>query len=159
MLFNWLLYLLAAGALIWSWQRDREKTRRALQITGRQLVNLFPALLGIIGLIGLMLALVPREIIAHFLGDNSWGGILTAALAGSIVLLPAFIAFPLGSSLLAAGASIKAVACFLTTVLMVGIITAPMEIQLFGKQFTLWRNLSGFVAALLIGLIMGVILR
>lgn len=78
---------------------------------------------------------------------------------GNIKVYPAFIGFPLAASLLEAGASLVAVACFITTVLMVGVITAPMEMELFGKRFTIWHNNAGLVMALAIGGIMGVILQ
>ncbi|AGL02179.1 hypothetical protein [Desulfoscipio gibsoniae] len=158
-MFNAVLFILAAVALIVSWRKDREKTGKALQIAKKQLLNLLPSMLGIIGLIGLMLALVPREVIAGFLGNDSPLGIFIISIIGSITLIPAFIGFPLGASLIDAGASVTAVACFLTTVLMVGVVTAPMEIELFGKRFTIWRNLLGLVMALVIGIIMGVVLQ
>lgn len=157
-MFNVVLFTLAAVALIISWRKDQEKTGKALKIAKKSFLNLLPSMLGIIGLIGLMLALVPREAIAGLFGNNSPLGILLITVIGSITLIPAFIGFPLASSLVAAGASVTAVACFVTTVLMVGVITAPMEIELFGKRFTIWRNSVGLVTALIIGGIMGMIL-
>ncbi|HHW43411.1 MAG TPA: permease [Desulfotomaculum sp.] len=159
MLFNVILFVLAAGALAASYHRDRQKTKKALAIARKSFGNILPSMLGIIGLIGLMLALVPREIIAGLFGNNSPGGILLISLAGAVTLMPAFIAFPLAASLLQAGASVMAVAGFITTLLMVGIITAPMEIAYFGRKFTFWRNMIGFILALLIGAVMGVFLR
>lgn len=158
-MFNIILFVSAAIGLLVSSQKDKEKTAQAIKKAVNSFFNLLPSLLGIIGLIGLMLALVPRELIAGFFGDNSPAGILVISAIGSITLLPAFIAFPLASSLLDAGASIVAVACFITTVLMVGIITAPMEIEYFGRKFTLWRNLSALVLAVIIGALIGVILH
>lgn len=158
-MFNILLFVLALVALSVSWRKDREKTGKALQLAKKQLFNLLPSMLGIIGLIGLMMALVPREVIAGFFGNDSLPGILVISLIGTIILIPAFIGFPLGASLMDAGASVTAVACFLTTVLMVGVVTAPMEIELFGKRFTVWRNIFGLIMALVIGFIMGAILQ
>lgn len=158
-MFNIILFIAAGLALFVSWRRDREKTRKALQIAKKSFINLLPGMLGIIGLIGLMLALLPGEVISRFLGNDSLAGILVISLIGSITLIPAFIGFPLASSLVEAGASITAVACFITTVLMVGVITTPMEIKHFGKRFTVIRNLAGLVTALVIGLVMGVILQ
>jgi len=158
-MFNATLFVLAAMALTVSWHKDRVKTRQALQLAKKQLFNLLPSMLGIIGLIGLMLALVPREVIAGFFGNDSPLGILAISLVGSITMIPAFIGFPLGASLIDAGVSVTAVACFLTTVLMVGMVTAPMEMELFGKRFTIWRNALGLMTALVIGIIMGAILQ
>jgi hypothetical protein len=41
---------------------------------------------------------------------------------------------------------------------MVGLVTAPMEIKTLGRKFTLLRNGLGFISALVIAVIMGVIL-
>ncbi|MGQ5711267.1 hypothetical protein [Desulforudis sp. DRI-14] len=70
-----------------------------MKIAQKQFLNIFPGMLGIIGLIGLMLALVPREIIQSLFGNDSLVGILLISAVGSITLMPAFIAFPLASSL------------------------------------------------------------
>lgn len=159
MLFNLILYLLAAGALLYSFRRDRQKTKKALQAAGNSFLNMLPAMLGIIGLIGIMLALVPPEVIAGLFGSNNPFGMLLISFAGAVTLIPAFVAFPLAASFLQAGASITAVAIFITTLLMVGVITAPLEMTFFGKKFTLWRNALGFALALVIGALMGVILQ
>lgn len=159
MFFNLVLYLLAAGALLYSFRRDRQKTKKALKMAGNSFLNMLPAMLGIIGLIGVILALVPQEVIADLFGSNSPFGILLISLAGAVTLIPAFIAFPLAASLLQAGAGLTAVAIFITTLLMVGVITAPLEMTFFGKKFTLWRNALGFALALVIGALMGVILQ
>lgn len=52
----------------------------------------------------------------------------------------------------------SAIAAFVTTLVMVGVITAPLEMKFFGKKFTFWRNLLSFIFALIIALIMGAIL-
>jgi len=41
---------------------------------------------------------------------------------------------------------------------MVGFVTAPIEIEHFGKRFTIVRNVLSFIAAILISLGMGLIL-
>lgn len=158
-MFNIVLFILAVLAVLYSYKKDRAKTVQALKIAYKSFVNLLPAILGIIGLIGLILVLVPNELIAELFGNNSPTGILIISIIGSITLIPAFIAFPLAASILDAGAGITAVSCFITTLLMVGIITAPLEAEIFGKKFTIIRNSLGFVLALVIGFTMGVILR
>ncbi|MGC7847554.1 permease [Desulforudis sp. 1088] len=158
-MFNVTLFVLTIAVLVYSYRKDMNKSRQALKIAQKQFLNIFPGMLGIIGLIGLMLALVPREIIQSLFGNDSLVGILLISAVGSITLMPAFIAFPLASSLLEAGASVTAVACFITTLLMVGTLTAPLEAQYFGKKFTILRNGFGLLFALIIGFTMGAVLR
>ena len=78
--------------------------------------------------------------------------------AGVAIMLALAIAFPLVGSLATLGAPPAALATFVTTLTMVGLVTAPMEISHFGRRFTLLRQGLSFAAAILIGLAMGVFL-
>ncbi len=149
----------ALGCLVFSFVKNREKTVKALRIAVRSALNLAPTLLGILVLIGLLLGFVPAETIGKIVGEGSGvTGVLTAGLLGSVLHIPAIIAFPLGGSLLVTGASVTVVAVFITTLTMVGFVTLPMEIRVLGLRFALWRNGLSLVAALIIGILMGVVL-
>jgi len=60
--------------------------------------------------------------------------------------------------LLKNGASVTLVAGFLTTLLMVGVVTLPMEVRYFGWRTALFRNGLSFVGAVGIALAMGRVL-
>ena len=85
-------------------------------------------------------------------------GFLIAAGVGSIALIPAFISYPIAAGLLQQGATYAVVATFMTTLMMVGIVTLPLEIQYLGKRAAILRNSLNFVAAITIGLAIGLIL-
>ncbi|ACD93868.1 diguanylate cyclase family protein [Trichlorobacter lovleyi] len=152
------LYGMTAVALLLSWWFDREKTHRALKIGARSLYVLLPKILGMIALVGLVLALVPPELITRLFSFRGIGGFVLVAAIGAIITMPAPIAFPLVGSLLRLGAAPATLATFVTTLTMVGIITAPIEISYFGRRFTLIRQSLSFVTAIIIGLLMGVFL-
>jgi uncharacterized membrane protein YraQ (UPF0718 family) len=98
-------------------------------------------------------------LLVKYLGTKSgvWGFIISA-LVGSIALIPAFICYPLCSILLQNGVSYPIVSVFITTLMMVGIITLPVEIKFFGIRVSVVRNLLSFIGALIIGIIMGLLL-
>ena len=77
---------------------------------------------------------------------------------GSLITMPGPIAFPLAGSLLKLGAPPATLAAFITTLTMVGIVTAPIEISYFGKRFTIMRQSLSFITAILIGILMGIFL-
>ena len=115
--------------------------------------------LNILILISLLLYIIPPSIISNYLGESSGVlGFLTAAVVGSIALIPGFISYPIAASLIQQGASYTVVATFMTTLMMVGIVTLPLEIKYFGKTVAVSRNALNFVAAIIIGLVVGMIL-
>ena len=159
-MFIAVIWGIAGAGLLLSWTKSREKTRAALRFFRRSFLSLAPSIVAIIWTIGFILTFLPSGLILKTIGrDAGFQGVIMAAAFGSVVLIPAFIAFPLAASFLRQGADVGAIAAFVTTLVMVGVITAPLEMKFFGKKFTLWRNSLSFVFALAIALVMGVFLR
>ncbi|MEA5031682.1 MAG: permease [Sphaerochaeta sp.] len=153
------IYGLLAVGLIVSLIKSREKTMKAFRIAGKAFAKTAPSLLTVLGIVGLTLGILTPETIAKLVGAEA--GImatLIASILGAITLIPSLVAFPLAGSLLRSGATVMTISAFVTTLVMVGVVTAPMEIKELGKKFTLLRNGLGFLAALLIALVMGVVL-
>ena len=139
--------------------KSKKKTVEAMKKSKGMMGSMLGEIIAIIFLIGLVLAFLPPETIKSVLGSsNTTVATIVAALAGSVTLIPAFVAFPLVGSLVNVGASIVPAVAFLTTLTMVGVVTFPLEKKEFGLKFTLLRNTLSFVAALGIAAVMGVIL-
>jgi len=155
MLFTIALYVLAFIGLVLSLVKNRQKTRMALQKSWKAFESMLPQMLVILVLIGFMLAMMDAKIIAALIGESSGGtGLLVAGAAGSITLIPGFVAFPLAGALLETGAGLAPVVAFLSTLMMVGIVTLPAEIRVFGKKAALLRNGLAFLLSLLIAVAM-----
>ncbi len=153
------IYAFLVVCLALSIWKSREKTTQAFNLSAKALWNMAPNLLAIVGLVGLILGVLPPETISSLLGVEAGAAApIAAAIIGSITLIPALVSFPLAGSLLDSGATVITITVFITTLLMVGTVTAPMEIKALGKKFPLLRNGLSFIAALIIATVMGVIL-
>lgn len=127
-MFTYILYGLTIVLLLISFFKDRKKTLQALKKAWKAFENILPQFLAILLLIGLMLAVLSPETISSIISrESGWLGILLAALLGSITLIPGFIAFPLAAALLNNGAGLAQIAVFISTLMMVGIVTLPIE--------------------------------
>jgi uncharacterized membrane protein YraQ (UPF0718 family) len=153
------IYSLLAVTLGVSFYKDRKKTKKAFIVAKKGLIKMAPSLLTIIGIVGLILGILTPETISSLIGAEAgiWATMLGAIL-GALTLIPSLVAFPLAGSLLRAGATTMTISAFVTTLVMVGVITAPMEIKSLGKKFTLYRNGLSFLFAIIIAVIMGGIL-
>lgn len=152
-------YALAMIGLAVSFWKSKEKTKLALKKAWKSFENIMPQLLAILVLIGVMLAVLTPEQISRVLGSESgWLGVMIAAVIGSVTLIPGFVAFPLAAALLNSGAGYMQIAAFVSTLMMVGIVTMPLEKQFFGRKATIVRNGAAFVFSLIVALVMGVAL-
>lgn len=150
------IYGLLGLCLLASIRRSRAKTGQAFVVSLKALRRSAPSLLAVLGVVGLTLGLLPPETISALVGaEAGFSATMAAAILGALTLIPSLIAFPLAGSLLRSGATVMTISAFITTLVMVGIVTAPMEIRILGGKFTLLRNGLGFLAALVIAGIMG----
>ncbi|MEA3458620.1 MAG: permease, partial [Candidatus Thermoplasmatota archaeon] len=145
---------IAVAALILAFIKDKDKTAQSLKMALKSFIKMLPMVFILIIVIGLLLGFVPPDQISRFVGEQSGaGGVLLIGMMGAIMHIPSLLSFPLASSMLESGASITAVAAFITTLTMIGMITLPLEIKILGKKMALLRNGISFVIAILIAFI------
>ena len=138
---------------------DRDKTILGFKRGWQMFRKLLLPFLNILIIVSIALYFISPDTIEKYLGgDSGVGGFLIAAVVGSITLIPAFISYPIAAGLLQQGASYAVVGTFMTTLMMVGVVTLPLEIQYLGRRVAITRNALNFIAAIIIGLAIGVIL-
>jgi uncharacterized membrane protein YraQ (UPF0718 family) len=154
--FTLAMWIGTAIFLIFSFVKDRKKTKQALKMAFGLGKGMLVSILSIIFLIGLILTILPPQSIAEYIGNQSLLlATVTSAAFGTITLIPAFIAFPLVGTFVHAGVGVVPAVAFLTTLTMVGIVTFPLERREFGLKFTAIRNALSFIFAIIIALVMG----
>ena len=157
-MFSASLYLAALLLLVLSWRRSPQKTLTALKKAGRSCLNILPLFLGILICMGLLLAFVGEDSINAVIGrDSGILGILLSGVAGSILLVPAFAAYPAASELLRVTGAYAQITMLITTLMLVGIATIPLESKFFGLKATLLRNGMGLVYSFALALFMGIL--
>jgi uncharacterized membrane protein YraQ (UPF0718 family) len=150
---------LTSVALVLSLFSDKKKTFLGITRGLKMFMAILPVILNILILASIFLSLMPQETIARLLEKGSGtSGMLISAVIGSISLIPAFISYPLCGILLKCGVSYKVIAVFITTLMMVGVLTLPLEMKYFGVKVSLMRNALSFIGAIVIGLLMGIFL-
>ncbi|MCM8830366.1 MAG: permease [Candidatus Omnitrophica bacterium] len=154
-----ILIILTFVALIVSLIADRKRTVMGIKKGLKMFFGVLPMMLNVLILVSVFLYFVPKETLSNLLGKNSGVlGIGIAAALGSVALIPMFITYPLAAILLKSGVSYQVIAVFITTMLMVGVLTLPVEIKYFGLKVGIVRNALSFIGALIIGLVIGIFL-
>jgi uncharacterized membrane protein YraQ (UPF0718 family) len=124
-----ILYVIAAILIVVSAVKDRAKTKKALFKGLKSIEGILPQLIVMLIGIAVILALFDAETISRYLGSGSgFPGVLIAGLVGAITLIPGFVAFPAAGELLRNGAGVLQVATFVSSLMMVGVVTLPIAL-------------------------------
>lgn len=135
---------------------DRKKTIKGLKIGLKKIRKNSPVFLNMIILVAFSLYFISDELILRFLGDGSGAvGVALAGGLGSLAFMPGFVAFPLAGILLEKGVSYTVIAAFTTTLMMVGIVTYPVEKDFFGLKITVIRNSISLIMAIIVSIVIG----
>lgn len=151
-----ILYLFTAILLVISFFANKQKTLKSLNIALKKFMNILPAFGVMLILISVILYMFPQKYILQYLGSgNKYFSTIAASLIGSITLMPGFIAFPLAGILHQQGVSYTVLSAFTTTLMLVGIITFPIEKAYLGVKVTIIRNVICFFIAIVVALLTG----
>lgn len=135
---------------------NRRKTIDACSYSWRLFMSILPQLLLISLIVGLIFAMVSNETLVKLLSSgNGWLGLIISDVIGAIAIIPGVIAFPLAGQILTYGAGYSVIATFISSLMMVGVITFGMERDVFGTKIATWRNVLGFILSIIIGFTMG----
>ena len=146
------IIILTAVLTLISFVFDRKKTLKGIKKGMMMFFKILPTLLSVIIIVSVVLYLVSDEVLIKYLGkDAGLGAYVSAALIGSVSIIPGFIAYPLAGILLKTGVSFSVLSVFITTLKMVGILTNPIEARFFGLKTAIIRNSLSFIGAILVG--------
>jgi predicted Fe-Mo cluster-binding NifX family protein len=121
------------------------KGHEALRMAVKQFSGMFPVLAGVVLLVGLFQALLPRTfLMALFSGrpvrDTVWG-----ACVGSIFTGNPMASYVIGETLVKMDASLFGVTALMLSWVSVGIVQLPAEISALGARFAVIRNTAAFL--------------
>ena len=152
------LYVLTAVLLAISLVANRRRTIHALRIALKRFLRIAPAFAVMLVLVAVALYLLPESTMLRLLSpEHKWVGLAGAVGVGSISVMPGFIAFPLCGVLLERGALYMVLSAFSTTLMMVGVVTFPLERGYLGARLALVRNVVSLFIAIAVALVMGVV--
>lgn len=157
---SYIFYGFTIALLITSFLKDKRKTAKALKKAWKAFENILPEFLGVIILVGILLAVLNPQVISNIIGGESgWLGVILSAVVGAIALIPGFVAFPTAAMLLQNGAGYMQIGAFVSTLMMVGVVSAPVEAKYFGRKLTILRNLLAFLFSFIVAYIIGMVVR
>ena len=145
-LMTYILYGLCIVLTLVSFLKDKEKTKKAVINGIKSFEKIMPQFLSIVIVIAITLTILKPETISKLIGkDSGILGVLLSSIVGSIAMMPTFVAFSTGNTLLQNGAGYAQVSALITTLTMVGMLTLPLEAEYIGKKSAFYRTFFAFL--------------
>jgi len=148
------LYIVTIIALIISFIKSKEKTIKGIKKGAKKFNKILPKYLVLLMIISFVLLLSEDYIIEYLSRGNILIGTIASVVIGSITMMPGFIAYPLAGVLLERGVAYIILGGFVTSLMLVGVVTFPVEKEYFGTKATIIRNVFGFLIA--VGIAIGI---
>lgn len=139
----WLFAIIATGLSIFAYQRAPGLLLEGWKNGFKLLIKIFPVLILAFGISGLAQAIVPKEIVARWLGrESGWRGIWLGCLVGAITPGGPYTSFPVVAALYQAGAGLGTLVAYVTAWSLWAVARLPIEAALISPKFMLFRLLS-----------------
>ena len=146
--------VIAVALLYIAYQRGGGEHVVGLKSAGNLLVQILPLLIFAFIVAGMIQVLIPRELIAKWVGvESGLRGILIGSVLGGLMPGGPMTSLPVAAGLLRVGASIGTMVAFLTGWSLLAFTRLPMEIGIMGWKFSLIRLACVFFFPPIAGLI------
>lgn len=146
--------VIAVALLYIAYQRGSGEHVVGLKSAGNLLVQILPLLIFAFIVAGMIQVLIPRELIAKWVGvESGLRGILIGSVLGGLMPGGPMTSLPVAAGLLRVGASIGTMVAFLTGWSLLAFTRLPMEIGIMGWKFALIRMACVFFFPPIAGLI------
>jgi uncharacterized membrane protein YraQ (UPF0718 family) len=134
-------------------KRNRNAQKQAFFNTTRSFKKSLPILMGVLMLLALADALVPKQTYRLIFSGNWFYDPLMGAALGSITGGNPLTSYIIGGELRQEGVSMLAITAFIISWVTVGIIQLPAEMLMLGKKFAVVRNAVSFCTSIAIAIV------
>ncbi len=139
--------------------KDRNKLKKSAKKGIKTFFKNSIRIFSIFIIIGILQNFLTKENVSSFLLKfKGIKGIIAGLFTGAIMMGPVASGYPIADYVKENGGSVGLISSFLTSWVLLGIISISMEFKNLGKKFTILRNLFSIIIILLISLIMEIIL-
>ncbi|GAX87856.1 conserved hypothetical protein [Lebetimonas natsushimae] len=131
----------------------KEKIKNSLKNSFVNLCRIIPMILAVVGLVGLFKAYITPQILQKFFNGNVIHDVLMGVIAGGVSVGQPFLSYIIGGELLKEGVSLYAVTAFILSFVTLGVVQLPLQIEIFGKRFTILFNVLSFIFTIIVSIV------
>jgi len=152
-LSTWVLVIISLILLVYAIFRDKSLAIQGVKLAGSTIWNNLALLLASFLIAGLVQVLIPKEMIARWLGNQAGiKGIFIGCVAGGLIPGSPYAVFPIAGGLYQAGAGLGAMVGFISAWSLWSVSRLPVEIALISPKAAFTRYAITFIFPPIAGL-------
>jgi uncharacterized membrane protein YraQ (UPF0718 family) len=145
---------IAIALVVVAWSRHQGELYTGMKSSFDMTLSVLPLLIFGFIVAGMGQALIPREMLVRWVGEESgFRGLLIGTVAGGFIPGGPYVSLPIAAGLLKGGAGVGTMVAFLTSWSLWGVSRLPLEFPIMGPKFTLARLACTFFFPPIAGLL------
>jgi len=128
----------------------KEQIINSLKKASIGLAKITPMILAVIGLVGLFEAYITPKMLQNLFNGNLIHDEVIGIVSGAVSVGQPFLSYIIGGELLKDGVSYYAVTAFILSYVTLGVIQIPVQIESFGKRFTIVLNILSLIFSVIV---------
>ena len=118
----------------------------------KSFVSMMPMIVAVMLLVGIMKIFITKEMLLSFFTKNSFIDTLIGTFAGGVAVGNPVVSYIIGKELLDINVSLYATTAFMLSWVTLGVVQLPLEMEVLGIKFTIYRNILAFISTLIVSI-------
>ena len=118
----------------------------------KSFISMMPMIVAVMLLVGIMKTFITKEMLLSLFTKNSFIDTLIGIFAGGVAVGNPIVSYIIGKELLDIEVSLYAVTAFMLSWVTLGVVQLPLEMEVLGIKFTIYRNILAFVSTLIVSI-------
>jgi len=118
----------------------------------KSFISMMPMIVAVILLVGIMKTFITKEVLLPFFTKNSFIDIFIGTFAGGVAVGNPIVSYIIGKELLDIKVSLYAVTAFMLSWVTLGVVQLPLEMEVLGVKFTIYRNILAAISTLIVSI-------
>lgn len=129
---------------------EKRSFKKSLNSALKSFLSISPMIIAVIMFVGILKTFVTKDMFILLFTKNAFVDTLIGTLIGAVSVGQPIVSYIIGGELLDMNVSMYAVTAFILSWVTLGVVQLPLEIEILGLKFTIYRNILAFIFTLIV---------
>lgn len=132
---------------------EKRSFKKSLNSALKSFLSISPMIIAVIMFVGILKTFVTKDMFILLFTKNAFVDTLIGTLIGAVSVGQPIVSYIIGGELLDMNVSMYAVTAFILSWVTLGVVQLPLEIEILGLKFTIYRNILAFFFTLIVSIL------